>query len=88
VELFLNIVDYSGELLPAGSPLKVEVRNTSLADAPAIVLHQLRTVVPSATPTMSLPVRLELPSVPDGTTVSVHVDTDGDGRVSTRPAIH
>jgi uncharacterized lipoprotein YbaY len=82
VELFLNIVDSSGEPLPAGSPLTVEVRNTSLADAPAIMLHRLRTVVPPATRTTALPVRLELASVPDGTTVWVHVDTDGDGRVS------
>jgi len=82
MELFLNIVAFGGEPLPAGSPLKVEVRDTSLADAPAIVLHQLRAVVPRATRTTALPVKLEMASVPDGATVWVHVDTDRDGRVS------
>lgn len=82
MELFLNIVDFGGQPLPAGKPLKVEIRDTSLADAPAVMLHQLTRVVPPATRTMTLPVKLELASVPAGTTVWVHVDMDGDGRVS------
>ena len=82
MELLLNIVTVSGEPLPGGSPLKVEVRDTSLADAPAVVLHQLRTVVPPGTRKRGLPVRLEVGSIPDGATVWVHVDTDRDGRVS------
>lgn len=82
VELSLSIVAFSGEPLPAGSPVKVEIRDTSVADAPAIVLHQLRAAVPVATRTMTLPVKLNLASIPEGTTVWVHVDTDRDGRVS------
>lgn len=82
MELFLNIVDHGGQPLPAGKPLKVEIRDTSLADAPAVMLHQVNTVVPLVTRTMALPVKLELASVPAGTTVWVHVDMDGDGRVS------
>jgi uncharacterized lipoprotein YbaY len=83
VELRLNIIGHSGEALPAGSPVKVEIRDTSVADAPALVLHQLRTVVPPAAGSAGLPVTLELTSpVPDGATVWVHIDTDRDGRVS------
>ncbi|NGZ98257.1 MAG: hypothetical protein CV089_19390 [Nitrospira sp. WS110] len=81
MELFLNIVDFGGQPLPAGKPLKVEIRDTSLADAPAVTLHQMTTVVPPTTRTVVLPVKLELASVPVGTTVWVHVDMDGDGRV-------
>lgn len=82
MELLINIVGFAAEPLPAGSPITVEIRDTSLADAPAIILHQLRSTVPSAGTTMAVPVRLGLAAVPDGTTVWVHVDTDRDGRVS------
>jgi len=83
MELLLDIVGFGAEPLPAGSPITVEIRDTSLADAPAIILHQLRSTVPSAnTTTMAVPVRLGLAAVPDGTTVWVHIDTDHDGRVS------
>ncbi len=81
MKVLLNIVAMGGEPLPPGSPLKVEIRDTSLADAPAVVLQQLRTVVPQVRVT-AMPVTMELPSVPEGTTVWVHVDTDRDGRVS------
>jgi hypothetical protein len=82
MELFLNIVSFGVEPLPAGSPITVEIRDTSLADAPAITLLQLRSTVPSSNTTMAVPVRLELTAVPNGTTVWAHVDTDRDGRVS------
>lgn len=80
--LELTIVLAGGELLPPGSSLNVQIRDTSLADAPAVVLQRVTATVPRTgrTATMILPV--ELASVPDGTTVWAHVDVDRDGRVS------
>ena len=82
MKLLLTIVGMGGELLPPGSPLTVEIRDTSLADAPATVLRQLRTDVPRVVPTTGVPVTMDLPAIPEGATIWVHVDTDRDGRVS------
>ncbi len=82
MELILDIVSFSGEKLPANSPINVEIRDTSLADAPAVLLKRLKTIIPSTGTTLSMPLTLNLDSVPKGTTVWVHVDIDGDGRVS------
>lgn len=82
MKLQLTIVCVSGEPLPPGSSLKVEIRDTSLADAPAIVLQRISVAVPKAGRTMAVPVPIELTTVPDGTTVWAHVDADRDGRVS------
>lgn len=59
----------------------VELRDTSLADAPAVSIKQLRATVNR---TGSKPVRITMDpgSLPDGTTVWVHLDVDRDGRVS------
>jgi uncharacterized lipoprotein YbaY len=82
LDLLLNIVGFTGEPLPAGSPAIVEIRDTSLADAPAKVLYQQRVVVPPTTTVMTVPVKAQLAALPDGTTVRVHIDVDHDGRVS------
>lgn len=68
--------------LPPGSSVKVEIRDTSLADAPAVVLHRVAIDVPKAGRTMTVTVPIQLTGVPDGTTVWVHVDADHDGRVT------
>ena len=68
--------------LPPGSSVAVEIRDTSLADAPAIVLHRVTVDVPKARRTMKVTVPIVLTTVPDGTTVWAHVDADRDGRVS------
>ena len=68
--------------LPPGSSVAVEIRDTSLADAPAIVLHRVTVDVPKAGRTMKVTVPITLATVPDGTTVWAHVDADRDGRVS------
>jgi len=79
--LHLTIVPAVGEALPPGAPLRVEIRDTSLEDAPAVLLHRVDATVPGGGRSVSVPVRVEMPAVPDGTTVWVHVDVDRDDRV-------
>src|SRR2546421_9711413 len=78
----VNITSSSGEALPPGSLLKVELRDTSMQDVPAIVMKRVHTSVPKEGRTTALPVTLEVAGVPDGTTVWAHIDVDRDGRIS------
>src|SRR5688572_13174057 len=78
----VNIISFSGEAFPPGSPLKLEVRDTSTQDVAAIVLKQVQASVPKADRTTAVTVTLEVATVPDGTTVWAHIDVDRDGRVS------
>jgi hypothetical protein len=78
----VNITSSSGEAFPPGSPLNVEIRDTSMQDVAAIVLKQVRARVPTANHTTAVQVTLEVDTVPEGTTVWAHIDVDRDGRVS------
>ena len=80
--LQLTIVSAGGEPLPPGSPLRVELRDTSFADAPAVVVKKVETTVPKTGRTASLAVAMGVTAVPEGSTVWAHVDVDRDGRVS------
>lgn len=82
MDLLLTIITLGGEPLPAQCPLIVEVRDTSLADAPSTLVKKVVAVVPSEVAAGGMQVRMELASVPDGATVWAHVDADRDGRVS------
>jgi len=78
----VNIINSSGEAFPPGCPLKVELRDTSMQDVPAIVVKQAHTSVPKEGRTTAVPVTLEVARVPDGTTLWAHIDVDRDGGVS------
>jgi uncharacterized lipoprotein YbaY len=80
--LQLTIVSAGGEPLPPGSPMRVELRDTSFADAPAVVVKKIETTVPKTGRTTSVSMPMDLTTVPDGSTVWAHVDVDRDGRVS------
>lgn len=79
--LTLNIQLPEGASVPRGSPLLVELRDTSLADAPAVILKRVNSTVARAGAD-SLRVTMDPGSVPEGTTVWVHLDADSNGRVS------
>ena len=82
MQIEANVISLNGEPFPPGSPLKVELRDTSMQDVPAIVVKQVHASVPKAADTTSMPVTLEVATVPDGTTLWAHIDVDHDGRVS------
>lgn len=82
MRLRVDIEAYGGDPLPQGSVARVELRDTSFEDAPAILLHKATAIVPVKGSTTTLSVALDIDAVPDGTTVWVHVDVDNDGRVS------
>jgi uncharacterized lipoprotein YbaY len=70
---------------PAGSPLRVEIRDVSFADAPARVLAatlgQVTEPVPDEKPVLA-EITCEVDQWPGMGVVWVHVDVDEDGRVS------
>jgi uncharacterized lipoprotein YbaY len=76
------IVSATGEPLPAGSRLRLELRDTSFADAPAVVVKKIETTVPKTKGTTSVSVSMDVATIPDGSTVWAHIDVDRDGRVS------
>jgi hypothetical protein len=67
---------------PAGSPVRVQVRDTGLADAPAVVVAEASGVVRTGQGDCLDTVDLTLGDVPRHATVWAHVDVDRDGRVS------
>jgi hypothetical protein len=70
---------------PVGTYLRVEARDVSLADAPALVLDGVDARVEAAVPGVACVIAhatLALERVPETGTVWVHCDVDGDGRVS------
>jgi hypothetical protein len=79
-ELVLTVELPDDPSVSSGSPLVVEVRDTSLADAPAVTLERRRTAAPARA--RSVTVTFSMETIPDGTTAWAHLDADRDGRVS------
>lgn len=73
---------FSDEPLPPGASVVAEIRDTSYADALAVPLAATRTGVPQSGAIQNLATEFHVDLVPEGATVWVHVDADGDGRVS------
>lgn len=66
---------------PTQSPVRVQLRDTSLADAPAVVLHEVSTRVQQTTGTVAT-ATFDVADLPRNTTIWAHIDVDGDGKVS------
>jgi len=80
-----------GEIvLPADAPVReaksilIEVRDVSVADAPSTVVASTRLAGVHCRPNERIPFTLQAPEVAKGRMLAlrVHVDWDGDGRVS------
>ena len=80
MKLHLVIASHSGEPLPAGRPLVVEVRDIEYEDAPAHVLERLRTTIPDNATSVDVTIDVATPT--RSAIVWAHVDADADGRVS------
>jgi uncharacterized lipoprotein YbaY len=83
VKVDVLVDEAAGERPPRGTPLHVELRDTSLADAPAVVLAHADTVVAEDSgPRLA---SVELPEaedrLPSGLTVWAHADLTGSGEV-------
>ena len=65
-----------------GASLIVQIRDTSLQDAPATVLGEARTTVTRGNDGLLARVLVSIPAITRHSTVWAHVDVDGDGRVS------
>jgi uncharacterized lipoprotein YbaY len=82
MKLQVVVTSYEGAPLPAGCPVRVELRDTSVADAPAVLVHQAKATVPARGRTSTIELTIKVAAVPDGTTAWAHIDVDRDGRVS------
>jgi len=81
VFILVEVTVAGDERPPEDSLVRVEVRDTSLADAPAVTLGSASGRVRGQGSWLET-VEVEVDDVPDGCTVFAHVDVDGDGRVS------
>ena len=65
-----------------GSPIRVQVRDTSLADAPAIVVGEAAGTVQHLRGDLLGTVHVTVPELPRHATIWVHIDVDRNGKVS------
>ena len=73
----------AGDAPPAGTPVHVELRDTSMADAPATVLASADGVVAEQSGRVLATVQLPEAAAPAGrATLWAHADVDGDAQVS------
>lgn len=82
MQIVIDVVCPGPRRPPPGSPVLVEVRDTSLADAPSVLVADVVVAVAESSGTRLATASIDLPEVPRGATVRVHIDVDGDGQVS------
>jgi hypothetical protein len=71
------VIDAAEGEPPAGAPVIIQILDTALQDAGAVVLAETRLSWPERTATLELDAPARAYPV-----VSVHIDADGDGRIS------
>ncbi len=82
MRIIVEVVVGSAERPPTGAPVHVEARDTTFEDARAETVAAADGLVRGDAGTTLDTVELELARVPDSSAIWVHVDVDGDGRVS------
>jgi hypothetical protein len=86
VLLLVEVVVEGLDRPPVGAPLRLDVRDTSLADVEAPLVAETRAEVAAGESSRLQSVELEIPDAsvdPRGRlTVFAHVDVDGDGALS------
>ncbi len=82
MRVIVEVVVASAERPPRGARVRVEARDTSLADAPSETVASADGVVREDTGAWLETVELDVVRRPDASSIWAHVDVDGDGRVS------
>ena len=81
IKVRIAVVAAPGQRPPVGAVIRVEARDSGLADAAAEVIAAAEgSVMPGSQPGLDV-ISLDLPRLPRHTTLRAHVDVDGDGRV-------
>ncbi len=78
MNLKVDLIVSAGKRPAPGTPVWVQLRDTSLADAPAVVLAEARGVVQPGTAPLVASVELKTDALPPGTTVWARVAGSGD----------
>jgi uncharacterized lipoprotein YbaY len=81
VLILVQVTVAGSERPPEDAAVRVEVRDTSIADAPAVTLGSATGRVRGRGSWIET-VEVDVDDLPDGCTVFAHVDVDGDGRLS------
>jgi hypothetical protein len=81
MRLNIRVTALGGVRPPAGAPIYVQARDTTFEDAPAPAFAAATGKVQPEGDLLDT-VELDVDSLPDSSIVWVHVDVDGDGRVS------
>lgn len=83
MQLVVEVVAHGARRPPPGSPVRVQLRDTSLADAPARIVAERVGAVRDDPGAVLETVRIDCDAaVVDGLTLWAHVDVDRDGAVS------
>ena len=80
--IIVEVSTESSQRPPVGAPLRVEARDTTLADAPAETVSTAESVVRGQRGSWLDTLELDVPRLPGQCTIWAHVDVDRDGRVS------
>ena len=67
---------------PVGSPVRVQVRDTSLADAPSVTVKETLGAARGQHGPWLETALIDLDRLPRGSTIWAHVDVDNNGRVT------
>jgi hypothetical protein len=81
VRVIVNVSIHGPDRPPPGVAVRVEARDTSLQDAAAVIVGRATASVDPGEPRLAS-VEDTIDPMPDMCTAWVHVDVDGDGRVS------
>jgi uncharacterized lipoprotein YbaY len=82
VVVTVEISAEGGQRPAPGTPLRVELRDVSLADAPSEVIARAEGSVRGSLGRWLETIELSVPELPESSTIWVHVDVDRDGKVS------
>lgn len=82
MRIIVDVVADAADRPPCGARVRVEARDTTFEDAPAETVAAADGIVRDDEGAALETVELELAVVPAASTIWVHVDVDGDGRVS------